>query len=196
MHDTDDRILDAALRLFQETGLHGATTRRIAEEAGVNEVTLFRRFGSKEHLLHEAISRGVQQEGFTPLPKQPEDPEVELIRWVAEHMAALRRMRQVLRKAIGEFEAHPQLCASTRTGPYQAADELYGYLSRLRQSALAPGDWDPHAATALLMGVVFNDAMHRDVMPDMYPYPVEVAPQRYVGLFLRALGVSTDRRET
>jgi AcrR family transcriptional regulator len=49
--DTRKRIIDAALRLFGQVGYIKASTRAIAEAAGVNEVTLFRHFGSKKNLL-------------------------------------------------------------------------------------------------------------------------------------------------
>ena len=52
---TRDRILDAALKLFSQKGFLGATTRGIARDAGVAEVTLFRHFGSKEKLFEEVI---------------------------------------------------------------------------------------------------------------------------------------------
>ncbi|HET8686029.1 MAG TPA: TetR/AcrR family transcriptional regulator [Methanosarcina sp.] len=55
MEDTEQRILDAALRVFASEGYTGATTRRIAEEANVAEVTLFRKFQSKENLLREVL---------------------------------------------------------------------------------------------------------------------------------------------
>lgn len=55
MEDTEQRILDAALRVFASEGYTGATTRRIAEEANVAEVTLFRKFKSKENLLREVL---------------------------------------------------------------------------------------------------------------------------------------------
>jgi AcrR family transcriptional regulator len=55
MEDTEQRILDAALRIFASEGYTGATTRRIAEEANVAEVTLFRKFKSKENLLKEVL---------------------------------------------------------------------------------------------------------------------------------------------
>lgn len=48
---TRDRILQAAGRLFGEVGYSRATTRAIAAAAGVNEVTLFRHFSSKQNLL-------------------------------------------------------------------------------------------------------------------------------------------------
>ena len=55
--DSRDRIIRAAVDVFAEAGYRGATTRRIAQQAGVNEVTLFRHFGSKEELIEEALTR-------------------------------------------------------------------------------------------------------------------------------------------
>jgi AcrR family transcriptional regulator len=49
--DTRPRILTAAMQLFGQVGYAQATTRAIAASAGVNEVTLFRHFGSKKNLL-------------------------------------------------------------------------------------------------------------------------------------------------
>lgn len=57
---TKDRIIEAALRAFARDGLQGATTRMIAQEAGVNEVTLFRHFQNKEGLLAAAMIQVVQ----------------------------------------------------------------------------------------------------------------------------------------
>jgi AcrR family transcriptional regulator len=55
MENTEQRILDAALRVFASEGYTGATTRKIADEANVAEVTLFRKFKSKENLLKEVL---------------------------------------------------------------------------------------------------------------------------------------------
>ena len=49
--DARARLLEAAARLYARGGESGATTRLISEEAGVNEVTLCRLFGSKTALL-------------------------------------------------------------------------------------------------------------------------------------------------
>jgi len=53
----DDRLIKAGLELLSERGYKGATTRAIAERAGVAEVTLFRRFGNKANLIAEAVRR-------------------------------------------------------------------------------------------------------------------------------------------
>ncbi len=57
MNDTEQKILDAATRVFASEGYAGATTRRIAQEANVTEVTLFRKFQSKENMLKEVLIR-------------------------------------------------------------------------------------------------------------------------------------------
>jgi AcrR family transcriptional regulator len=56
---TRERLLDAAAETFSRDGLRGATTREIARNAGVNEVTLFRHFKSKEQLLRAVLQRGL-----------------------------------------------------------------------------------------------------------------------------------------
>ena len=48
---TEQKILEAALKMFAQKGYKGATTMIIAEEAGFSEKTLFRRFKTKKKSL-------------------------------------------------------------------------------------------------------------------------------------------------
>src|ERR1700730_8550553 len=59
---TRQRLLDAATETLNRVGIQGATTREIARRAGVNEVTLFRHFKSKEQLLRAVLLRGLASE--------------------------------------------------------------------------------------------------------------------------------------
>jgi TetR/AcrR family transcriptional regulator len=52
---TRARILEAAIRQFSESGLAGARTEQIAEEAGVNKALLYYYFKSKEDLYAAAL---------------------------------------------------------------------------------------------------------------------------------------------
>ncbi len=54
-------LLDAAERLLVEVGHAGITTRRLAEEAGVNHGLVHYYFGSNEHLLVRALERFTQR---------------------------------------------------------------------------------------------------------------------------------------
>ncbi|HEU4910357.1 MAG TPA: TetR/AcrR family transcriptional regulator [Actinomycetes bacterium] len=53
----EDALLDAAERLLVEVGHAGITTRRLADEAGVNHGLIHYYFGSNEALLMRALER-------------------------------------------------------------------------------------------------------------------------------------------
>ncbi len=53
----EDALLDAAERLLIEVGHAGVTTRRLAEEAGVNHGLVHYYFGSIENLLVQTLER-------------------------------------------------------------------------------------------------------------------------------------------
>ena len=48
--DTDEKIIKATFGILQEEGFAKATTKKIAAEAGVNEITIFRNFKNKQKL--------------------------------------------------------------------------------------------------------------------------------------------------
>jgi AcrR family transcriptional regulator len=188
-----DRLLEAALRVFEEAGSRGATTRRIAAEAGVNEVTLFRLFGSKAALLATALHASLGRPTNGKLPSEPVDPPAELTAWVTERMRGLRDRRDVMRACMAEVHQAPEMAGPVAEGPVQTARELSAYLDRMREKGLADPAVNVSAATAMLMGAVFTDVMTRDMMPERFAYPPEEAPALYVGLLLRAVSVAGSR---
>lgn len=64
---TSDKLLLAAIDLMADKGYDGTTTKEIAAAAGVNEVTLFRHFGTKLKLIEAAYSRYHYAEEMTKL---------------------------------------------------------------------------------------------------------------------------------
>lgn len=185
--DMRERILTAAAKVFQEQGFRGATTRRIAEEADVNEVTLFRHFGSKERLLREALSAAAAASDGPVLPTEPSDPRGELTAWCDAHMRELYEVRALIRTSMGEFEAHPDVAGCGNAIPAQLEADLRAYLGRLQERGLARRDLDVGVASNLLLGALFSDALSRDLMPERYSYGMAEAPGRYVRLFLEGV---------
>lgn len=55
METTHEKILKAARELFEKNGFAAATTKEIADIAGVSEVTLFRHFSTKRALFEETL---------------------------------------------------------------------------------------------------------------------------------------------
>ncbi|HML05168.1 MAG TPA: TetR/AcrR family transcriptional regulator [Methanobacterium sp.] len=58
---TEQKIIDSALKIFAEKGYTGATTRVIASDAGFTEMTLYRKFKTKENLFKAVLNRSNQK---------------------------------------------------------------------------------------------------------------------------------------
>ena len=191
-----DEILAAAAEVFAPHGFRGSTTRRIADAAGVNEITIFRQFGSKEALLREAMKHTSESPALVTLPEIPSDPERELTGWSESFIRHLRLRSSFIRKVMSEIEERPEMRECASDVPSHASDELCRYLVALRRQGRTTEKFDPKSATAMLMGAIFADAMGRDFMPDVYPQPQEKAAHMYTVLLLRALGVEIGSRRT
>jgi AcrR family transcriptional regulator len=91
--DTREKLLKATMELVSEKGYLGATTREIARQAGVTELTLFRHFGSKERLFESLLS------GYTFLPRLKELPELKTFPIRCPHLIATKFLVLKERKA-------------------------------------------------------------------------------------------------
>lgn len=189
-----EKLLEAAARVYAQTGFRGATTRLIAQEAGVNEITLFRHFGSKEALIEEALRHCDDGHGLADLPQRPIDPERELTTWLAAHFTEFHAQRSLVRRVLGEIDERPEIANVVRERPDRCGEELCAYLIRLRDGGLIDADADVGAATALLMGVMFAEAVTRDILPQIYRNTADDSIARYVRLFLRALGAAAPAK--
>lgn len=188
--DRRQEILAAAAGVFAQYGFLGATTRRIADAAGVNEVTLFRYFGSKDTLLLEAMQHVTESIGITELPAQPVDPMRELTLWSEAFINHLRLRSSIIRKTMSEIEEHPEIGICASHVPKRAAADLCAYLDALKRDGLATEEFESKTAAAMLMGAIFGDAMGRGMMGDIYPEPEEKAAEMYATFLLRAVGVT------
>jgi AcrR family transcriptional regulator len=187
-----ERILEAAGRVYAKHGFRGATTRLIAAEAGVNEVTLFRTFGSKGALLEAVLEQNDFCSEVSLLPDPPVQPEEELTGWVSEHMERIKELRPMLIQAISELDERPEVAEFACRGRDEVHEILTRYSSALQRDGHADPEADVFAAVTMLISSVMGDAMGRPMVPQSFP-PVEEAPRRYVRCFLRSIGVTPSR---
>jgi AcrR family transcriptional regulator len=107
---TRERIIEAAMKVFSRDGLHRATTRIIAEEAGVNEVTLFRHFQNKDGLLSEVMTQAVLAHAQAGMGEEKEwtgDLKRNLLRFAKGFYAMMVRDEAFMRTMVGEAKRHP-----------------------------------------------------------------------------------------
>ena len=185
-----ERILDAAARVYAKHGFKGATTRLIAIEADVNEVTLFRTFGSKSALLEAVLMQHVSTHTPPSLPAEPVDPPTELRLFIEANIRKISEMRPLLLHTMGESEDRPEAHEFACRGRHQVHDTISAYLRRLQAIGLAARDLDISTAAVMLTGTIMSDVMGRPIVPDVYP-PIEQVAERYASLFLRAVGFPT-----
>src|ERR1035438_2033519 len=94
----DEAILRAALDLFGEFGIEGASIGQIANRAGVARTTIYRRWSSREDLLVNAIerTRNFPEQLMEGLEKMQPDELVNLILDRSEeHTSELQSLRHL-----------------------------------------------------------------------------------------------------
>lgn len=152
------RILDAALKLFSKEGYLGATTREIAREAGIAEVTLFRYFPSKEKLFEQVINKY----SFLPqlkglLPEVMGMPYEGALKVIAERFLETLMLRKDMIKIMhSEIQRYPEKIHKI----YLAfIDEGYktiaSYFSIMQKKGMLR-DFDTEFAARAFLGMFFS----------------------------------------
>ncbi|MBV9130934.1 MAG: TetR/AcrR family transcriptional regulator [Verrucomicrobia bacterium] len=107
---TRERLLDAAAQTFSRDGLRGATTREIARKAGLNEVTLFRHFKSKEQLLRAVLQRGLASELaiMDQHSSWKENLRASMEKYAYHYYAHLEKKKGIARAFLAEAQVLPK----------------------------------------------------------------------------------------
>ena len=205
--DTHRRLLEAATRVFARSGLEGATTREIAREAGVNEVTLFRHFQSKENLLsavlqrtfdaQEDASRGDPEDPARPARVPgPEDFRAGLRRYALNYQELLQRNMLLVRTLIGEIHRHVEHEKQVLRGifaPLKA--DLITLIREARVRGVVRADVDPLIAADLLGSMIFLEVLRR-TSPFTPEYPTQTYLESALDVFARGIEQPAHGAET
>ncbi len=154
--ETRERILRAAAKVFTERGYEGATTRAIAAEAGVNEVTLFRRFGSKKNLLLAMMEQNSPLPGLeSALQGQlTGDYRQDLTKLGNHFLATMMRNRRSVLMTLCTAERLPKVREVTAQVPLRQRQAVGDYLRRQMEQGVVR-DIDPEMAAQAFLGMLF-----------------------------------------
>ena len=108
---TQEKIIKAVIELFRDHGYKGATTRAIAEKAGVNEVTIFRHFGNKKRLMEAAIQSLSYHSMLKKMisEKMVWDLEQDLTNIAQGYLKEMEKMQDLILIGLREAEMFPEL---------------------------------------------------------------------------------------
>jgi len=170
--ETRQRIIDAAAEVGSQVGYAKATTKAIAEAAGVNEVTLFRHFGTKENLFSAAI----EQYGGPAIAPAIEaqltgDYRQDMMTLGNILMAVLLERREMLRLLLCESAHIPEVKTVLARNPRELRKMTARYLRSQMENGTIK-EQHPEALAQAFMGMFFSyvislHMLGEDIHPSM-----------------------------
>lgn len=196
--DTRQRLITAATQLFGQVGYSRATTRAIAAAARVNEVTLFRHFGSKKSLLmacieaHNASGFSAKFEsGLTG--NYPED----ILRMAQLQIQDTTANIEILRLLICDARTVPELREALLTGGRSNLARISSYFQRQIDTGVVRPDYsaevlasafDALFSTQIIVENLFQGSLSPQLSTENIIRPL-------VDLFVRGTQVADERSQ-
>jgi AcrR family transcriptional regulator len=187
--ETRERILAATREVIGRKGKRGATTREIAEVAGVNEATLFRHFGTKEALLVACAQHFC---GYLELAdvaaRRTGDVAEDLLVLARMMFARFESLQDMIRWSLVEQEYEKDIFADTAWRPQLA---ILAVLTEFMQRRVNAGELhgDAQKLAMVFLGLVFMHALGRKKFPDslLHRGDPDAALRFYVDVFLNGV---------
>src|SRR3989442_2087238 len=146
-----EQVLDAALEVFAEHGLSGASTDEIARKAGISQPYLFRLFRTKKELFITSVERCFRETRETFEQAAEGKTGQEALEAMGEAYGELIRSNP--NRLRGQMQAYaacddPEICAVVRKG----YGEIVDYVERA--SGVDPERLSMFFARGMLINVV------------------------------------------
>ncbi len=165
--DTKKRLLEATLKLISEKGYRGATTRKIAQEAGVTELTLFRHFGSKEKLFKELLGSYT----FLPrlkelLPKLDGLSSREALELIATRfLLTLKERKSMVRIMYSEYATYPENIREVYNKfVLEMRTTLAAYFEGLQKRGVLRKNISPAMTARMFLWIIFSYFRSEEIM--------------------------------
>ncbi len=186
--DTRLRIINAAREVIARKGKRGATTREIADVAGVNEATLFRHFGTKEsliiavakHTCGEVVLRDVVSTLHGPI----ENDLYQIARAMSDRMES---MIDIIRWSLVESDYEQSVFAQEAWRPQTAIRSIITqYMAGQVESGTLKGE--PGELASIFMGMIFSRIIAREKFPESRIFTdTEYALHYFIDVFLNGV---------
>jgi AcrR family transcriptional regulator len=177
----DEQIFQAIIGTITEYGYSGATTRQIAETAGISEVTLFRKFTNKATMVNSAIAAMVKNIDFESATQYSGDIRSDLIRVIDAYQATVVIHNRFFLLLINEMKLHPEL-AGLMNGPTELIDSIGKLLNQYQSEGILRKEHPFHAAASVLGPLIFMAMINSTITENKIPVP---DIQFYIDCFLR-----------
>jgi len=135
--ETRGKILQATAGLMKRMSLKSVTTRAIAKEAGVNESTLFRHFGSKQGIVEAIVQRYSYMPVFRQLFDQVQgDLEKDLVLISQAYQQYMKQHGEMVMIGLREAGTFDLLDENTAKVPKAFKERMMEYFKWMEQKGL------------------------------------------------------------
>lgn len=181
----DEELLAVACTCFIEHG-PSCPTSLIAQEAGVSQATLFKRFGTKQQLLRQALRPKPSPALLARLAAGPDDAPIpdQLRGLVGELVGMFERLLPCVMTlwAAGENPT-TMLKGGGPPPPVQARRSLAAWFAQAEsEGRVRPGD--PDARALVLIGAAKELTFQKNMFPEAGPHP---SPEAYADALVETL---------
>ncbi len=174
--ETGAAILAAAAELFAERGYAGTTTRALAERAGVNEVTVFRRFKNKQGVLAAlavAVNDASAGQAVAAAP-DPEDTEATLRALARQEVRQTVEFGAMALRLALDARSDAEVAAVVGIGPQQTFSGLVAYLDERQHAGDLRADVDPRVMAEAFFAMTSSFVFSRQVLADATRYELSI----------------------
>jgi TetR/AcrR family fatty acid metabolism transcriptional regulator len=184
-----DRILEAAVRVFAENGYHGSSMAAVAQEAGVAAGTIYLYFGRKQDLLITLFRRDLGDYIERCRPALEEAPGgVPRLRLLVEHHLAFFEEDRA-RASVFQLHARepdPILSEGIRPVVAEYFDIIGDVLSQGVRAGAFAADLDVRLARHVFFGAL--DDVVTGWLKASHPYPLLGSLEPLAVMLARAFG--------
>ncbi len=174
-----DALFDAVVRVFADRGYAEATTQEMAARAGVNEVTLFRRYGTKAALVAEAFRHVLARTDFAEL-QVTGDVRADLVDVIRRYEATNHAYGGAVATLLTETPRHPELRGALDALRPNMAGAAHVVAAHQARGAIGPGN--PLQKVALLIAPLIASGLWLRAEVGMVEEPFD--PEEVVDAFL------------
>lgn len=169
---TRDNIIRAAYQLFSEKGFDKATTKEIAEHAGVAELTLFRHFKNKHNIFQQVLLQYspalLMEDTLAEIETLPLREGLHCLTQVL--MTHLKKNRNLIRLTLLETSFDTQLKNSVNPVRQKILTHIIAYFKRHVKGKKRPNNLTLEELVhtylwSISSTLIFFDAEKMDIIP-------------------------------
>lgn len=200
----EEKILEAAIKLFSKKGFSATTTSEIAKDAGVAEGTVFRYYKTKKHLLIKVMSKLIEvlseelianPVGILLKENKDKDEKDILKMLLMDRMDIFNKYWDIILVVITEIQFHEDIRESFIKNVVLKVKVVLG---EFIESGISKGhfkNYDSIVVSRALLGTFIAYIIQKKVMGSNMQIYNEQEVDQIIDLFLNGLVVNKGQEE-